>query len=153
MIRRMEITTAAKTLLEHKTRDVWTIAPTVTVLEAIKTMAENNVGALPVVENGRLVGMISERDYTRKVMLKGRSSKDTPVGDIMTRDVVTVSPDQSVSECMSIITESRVRHLPVVDGTELVGIISIGDLVRWTIATQRMTIEQLEAYIAGGYPG
>jgi CBS domain-containing protein len=149
----MEIKTAAKTLLEHKSRDVWSISPAVTVLEAIKTMAENNVGALPVVENGKLVGMISERDYTRKVMLKGRSSKDTSVGDIMTRDVVTVSPDHSVSECMSIITEHRVRHLPVVDGTELVGIISIGDLVRWTIATQRMTIEQLEAYIAGGYPG
>lgn len=149
----MEIKTAAKTLLEHKSRDIWSISPTVTVLEAIKTMAENNVGALPVVENGKLVGMISERDYTRKVMLKGRSSKDTSVGDIMTRDVVTVSPDQSVSECMSIITENRVRHLPVVDGAQLVGIISIGDLVRWTIATQRMTIEQLEAYIAGGYPG
>ncbi len=149
----MEIKTAAKTLLEHKSRDVWSISPAVTVLEAIKTMAENNVGALPVVENGKLVGMISERDYTRKVMLKGRSSKDTSVGDIMTRDVITVSPDHSVSECMSIITEHRVRHLPVVDGTELVGIISIGDLVRWTIATQRMTIEQLEAYIAGGYPG
>ncbi|WP_146849867.1 CBS domain-containing protein [Brevifollis gellanilyticus] len=145
--------TAAKTLLEHKNREVWTISPNVTVLEAIKTMAENNVGALPVVEGGKLVGMISERDYTRKVMLKGRSSKDTPVGDIMSRDLVTVSPDQSVSECMSIITENRVRHLPVVDGTQLVGIISIGDLVRWTIATQRMTIEQLEAYIAGGYPG
>ncbi|GEP42255.1 histidine kinase [Brevifollis gellanilyticus] len=149
----MEIKTAAKTLLEHKNREVWTISPNVTVLEAIKTMAENNVGALPVVEGGKLVGMISERDYTRKVMLKGRSSKDTPVGDIMSRDLVTVSPDQSVSECMSIITENRVRHLPVVDGTQLVGIISIGDLVRWTIATQRMTIEQLEAYIAGGYPG
>lgn len=149
----MEIKTAAKTLLEHKNREVWTISPNVTVLEAIKTMAENNVGALPVVEGDKLVGMISERDYTRKVMLKGRSSKDTPVGDIMTRDLVTVSPDQSVSECMSIITENRVRHLPVVDGTQLVGIISIGDLVRWTIATQRMTIEQLEAYIAGGYPG
>ncbi len=149
----MEIKTAAKTLLEHKNREVWTISPTVTVLEAIKTMAENNVGALPVVEGDKLVGMISERDYTRKVMLKGRSSKDTPVGDIMSRDLVTVSPDQSVSECMSIITESRVRHLPVIDGTQLVGIISIGDLVRWTIATQRMTIEQLEAYIAGGYPG
>ena len=149
----MEITTAAKTLLEHKARDIWSISPTVTVFEAIKTMAENNVGALPVVENDRLVGMISERDYTRKVMLKGRSSKDTPVGDIMTRDVVTVSPDQSVSECMSIITENRVRHLPVLDGTQLIGIISIGDLVRWTIATQRMTIEQLESYISGGYPG
>lgn len=149
----MEIKTAAKTLLEHKSRDIWSISPAVTVLEAIKTMAENNVGALPVVEGGKLVGMISERDYTRKVMLKGRSSRDTSVGDIMTRDVVTVSPDQSVSECMSIITENRVRHLPVVDGAQLVGIISIGDLVRWTIATQRMTIEQLEAYIAGGYPG
>ena len=149
----MEIPTAAKTLLEHKGREVWTIAPDVTVYEAIKMMSDKNVGALPVLEDTRLVGMISERDYMSKVMLKGKSSKETPVSDIMTRDVVTVGPDHNVSRCMEIITENHIRHLPVVDGDELLGIVSIGDLVKWIIATQRTTIEQLEKYIGGGYPG
>lgn len=149
----MEITTAARTLLEHKNRELWTISPTATVFEAIQLMSEKSIGALPVVEGTRLVGIISERDYMRKVMLNGKSSKDTPVNDIMTRDVVTVAPEQSVSECMNIVTQFRVRHLPVVENGALIDIISIGDLVRWIIATQRMTIEQLEKYIAGGYPG
>lgn len=147
----MEIPTAAKTLLEHKGRDLWTIAPDVTVFEAIKTMSEKNVGALPVVEGTKLIGMISERDYMSKVVLKGKSSKDTPVRDIMTSKVVSVGPDHNVSRCMEIVTEHHIRHLPVVDGDELLGIVSIGDLVRWIIATQKMTIDQLEAYIAGGY--
>ncbi len=149
----MEIATAARTLLEHKERTLWTIAPTATVFEAIKLMAEKNVGALPVLDGLKLVGIVSERDYMSKVMLMGRSSKDTPVGDIMTREVVTVAPDQSVTECMNVITEHRVRHLPVMENGALVGVVSIGDLVRWIIATQKMTIEQLEKYIAGGYPG
>jgi len=149
----MEITTAARTLLDHKGRDMWTIAPDATVFDAIQLMTDRNVGALPVLDADRLVGIVSERDYMSKVMLKGKSSKDTPVREIMTRDAVTVSPDQSVSECMRIITEHRVRHLPVVDGEKLVGIVSIGDLVKWIIATQRTTIEQLEKYIVGGYPG
>lgn len=147
----MEIPTAAKTLLEHKGREVWTIAPDVTVFEAIKTMSEKNVGALPVVDGTKLVGMISERDYMSKVVLKGKSSKETPVRDIMTCEVVTVGPDHNVSKCMEIVTENHIRHLPVMDGDELLGIVSIGDLVRWIIATQKMTIEQLEAYISGGY--
>ncbi len=147
----MEIPTAAKTLLEHKGRDVWTVAPDVTVYEAIKIMSEKNVGALPVVDGAKLVGMISERDYMSKVVLKGKSSKDTPVRDIMTCKVVTVGPDHNVSKCMEIVTENHIRHLPVMDGDALLGIVSIGDLVRWIIATQKMTIEQLEAYIAGGY--
>lgn len=147
----MEIPTAAKTLLEHKGREVWTIAPDVTVFEAIKTMSEKNVGALPVMDGARLVGMISERDYMSKVVLKGKSSKETPVRDIMTCNVVTVGPDHNVSKCMEIVTENHIRHLPVMDGDELLGIVSIGDLVRWIIATQKMTIEQLEAYISGGY--
>lgn len=149
----MEIATAARTLLEHKERTLWTIAPTATVFEAIKLMAEKNVGALPVLDGLKLVGIVSERDYMSKVMLMGRSSKDTPVSDIMTCEVVTVAPDQSVSECMNVITEHRVRHLPVMENGALVGVVSIGDLVRWIIATQKMTIEQLENYIAGGYPG
>lgn len=147
----MEIPTAAKTLLEHKGREVWTIGPDVTVFEAIKTMSEKNVGALPVVDGTKLVGMISERDYMSKVVLKGKSSKETPVRDIMTCEVVTVGPDHNVSKCMEIVTENHIRHLPVMDGDELLGIVSIGDLVRWIIATQKVTIEQLEAYISGGY--
>ena len=147
----MEIPTAAKTLLEHKGRDIWTAAPDITVYEAIQHMSDKNVGALPVVDGGKLVGIISERDYMIKVVLKGKASKDTLVRDIMTSKVVSVSPDESVSECMRIVTEHRIRHLPVVEGDELLGIVSIGDLVRWIIATQRMTIDQLNAYIAGGY--
>ena len=125
--------------------------PDVTVFEAIKMMADKNVGALPVMDGTKLVGMISERDYMSKVVLKGKSSKETPVKDIMTCKVVTVGPDHNVSKCMEIVTEHHIRHLPVMDGDELLGIVSIGDLVRWIIATQKMTIEQLEAYIAGGY--
>jgi CBS domain-containing protein len=147
----MEIATTAKTLLEHKGRDIWTISPGATVFEAIKLMSAKDVGALPVIDDGKLVGIISERDYMSKVMLKGKSSKDTPVSEIMTREVVTVTPDQNVSQCMSIVTEHRVRHLPVVEDGQLHGIVSIGDLVRWIIATQKMTIEQLQSYIVGGY--
>lgn len=147
----MDIPTAAKTLLEHKGRDIWTISPTATVYQAIQMMSEKNIGALPVVEGNRLVGIISERDYMSKVALHGKSSKETAVREIMTHDPVTVVPAQTVSECMEIITEHRVRHLPVLDGDELLGIVSIGDLVKWIIATQRMTIEQLNAYISGGY--
>lgn len=149
----MEIAIAARTLLDHKGRDLWTTAPDATVYDAIDIMTSRNIGALPVLEDERLVGIISERDYMCKVMLKGKSSRDTVVSEIMTRDVITVSPDRSVSDCMRIVTEHRIRHLPVVDGDELVGIVSIGDLVKWIIATQRMTIEQLERYIVGGYPG
>ncbi len=147
----MEIPTAARTLLEHKGREIWTIEPTFTVYQAIQMMSEKNIGALPVMEGTKLVGMISERDYMSKVALMGKSSKETPVSDIMTRDLVTVASDQSVSKCLEIITEHRIRHLPVMDGDELLGIVSIGDLVKWVIATQRMTIEQLNAYISGGY--
>lgn len=149
----MEITTAARTLLEHKNRELWSISPHATVFEAIKLMADKSIGALPVVEGGRLAGIVSERDYMKKVALMGRSSKDTTVGEIMTCEVVTVAPEQSVAECMNLVTQFRVRHLPVVENGTLIDIISIGDLVRWIIATQRMTIEQLEKYIAGGYPG
>lgn len=149
----MEIQTAARTLLSHKERSLWTISPDALVYDAIRLMSEKNVGALPVMDGLTLAGIISERDYMSKVMLKGKSSRETRVSEIMTRNVVCVGPDANLTECMSIITEHRIRHLPVVEDGHLVGIVSIGDLVKWIIATQKMTIEQLENYITGGYPG
>jgi CBS domain-containing protein len=131
---------------------VWSIGPNVMVNDVIRLMDEKNVGALPVVDKGTLVGIVSERDYTRKVILKGRSSKDTPVSDIMTKKVLTVTPSDSVTECMRIMTEKRVRHLPVLEGTKLVGILSIGDVVNWLLSAQTATIDHLERYITGGYP-
>ncbi|HTL72107.1 MAG TPA: CBS domain-containing protein [bacterium] len=137
-------------LLHHKTSAVWSVEPDTTVFDAIKLMAEKNVGALPVLASGKLVGIFTERDYTRKVALQGKSSKDTRVREISTNKIVTVTADDSVEECMRLMTENRVRHLPVVEGTNVVGIVSIGDLVNWIISTQNATIEQMEQYIAGG---
>ena len=133
-------------LARKKVSSVWSIGPNATVIDAIRFMDEKNVGALPVVDNGKLVGIVSERDYTRKVILKGRSSKDTPVSDIMTRELVTVNPRDGVRECMRIITEKRVRHLPVLEGADLVGILSIGDVVNWLISAQKAMIDNLERY-------
>ena len=116
------------------------------VIDAIRFMDEKNVGALPVVDNVKLVGIVSERDYTRKIVLKGKSSKETPVSEIMTKQLVTVSPREGVTECMRIITEKRVRHLPVLEGGDLVGILSIGDVVNWLISAQAATIDNLERY-------
>ena len=149
----MEISTVAGTLLQNKGREMWTISPEAMVYDAIHLMNEKKVGALPVMDGTSLIGIVSERDYMSKVILEGKASKETPVSDIMTRRVVTVTRDQTISECMRIITEERVRHLPVIEDGALLGIVSIGDLVKWIIATQRMTIEQLENYIAGSYPG
>lgn len=139
------------TLLHHKPSAIWSIAPQTTVFDAIKIMAEKNIGALPVVgEGGRLAGIFTERDYTRKIALHGKSSKETRVGEIISRDLVTITADDTVEDCMKLMTECRVRHLPVVEGTSLVGIVSIGDLVNWIISTQSAAIEQMEQYIAGG---
>jgi CBS domain-containing protein len=148
----MEVTGIVSTILLKKDPTVWSIAPNAMVIDAIQLMSEKNVGALPVVENANLLGVISERDYTRKVILKGKSSKETPVRDIMTEQLITVKPDDSVTECMRIMTEKRVRHLPVLEGTRLVGILSIGDLVNWTISAQKAAIENLERYVTGDYP-
>ena len=134
-------------LAHKKASTVWSISPNAMVSDAIQLMGEKNVGALPVVDNGTLVGIVSERDYTRKVILKGMSSKETPVSDIMTAQVLTVTPSESVIECMRIMTEKRVRHLPVLEGTNLVGILSIGDMVNWFISAQTATIDDLERYI------
>ena len=134
-------------MAHKKASTVWSIGPNAMVIDAIQLMGEKNVGALPVVDNGTLVGIVSERDYTRKVILKGRSSKETPVSDIMTAQLLTVTPSDNVIECMRIMTEKRVRHLPVLEGTNLVGILSIGDTVKWFISAQTATIDDLERYI------
>ena len=147
----MEVSGRVSAILAHKKAStVWSIGPNAMVIDAIQLMGEKNVGALPVVDNGTLVGIVSERDYTRKVILKGRSSKETPVSDIMTAQLLTVTPSDNVIECMRIMTEKRVRHLPVLEGTNLVGILSIGDVVNWFITAQTATIDDLERYIGGG---
>ena len=148
----MEIYDTVREVLQKKRRDVWSISPDATVYEAIELMAEKRVGALLVLEQTKLVGIISERDYARKVILKGRSSKETPVREIMTTPVIFVEPQYSVDECMKIITEHRIRHLPVLDGEIVVGIVSIGDVVNWIISAQNHTIEQLQNYVTGRYP-
>lgn len=136
-------------LLAFKNKTVWTIGPEDPVLAAIQLMAEKRIGALPVVRDEELVGIVSERDYARKVILLGRSSSDTPVWQIMTAPVKTVSPDAEVEHCMELMTEMRIRHLPVLEKNRLVGIISIGDLVKAVIEEQQQTITHLERYIAG----
>jgi CBS domain-containing protein len=148
----MEIAGSVGAVLALKGSAVWSIAPNSMVFDAIQLMADKNVGALPVVDNGQLVGMISERDYTRKVALKGRSSKETPVREIMSHEVVTVNVADTISECMRVMTASRVRHLPVMEGKKMMGLVSIGDLVRGIISAQTATIEFLEKYITGEYP-
>src|SRR6266516_959759 len=141
--------TVAHILKSKSDQNVYTITPTASVLDALKLMAEKNVGALLVMDGEQIAGIITERDYARKIILKGRSSKDTPVRDIMTSSVMCVRPDQTSEECMVLMTENRLRHLPIIDGGKLVGLISIGDLVKDIISEQRFIIEQLEHYIAG----
>lgn len=139
--------TTARHLLDRKGRAVYSIGPDEPVLEGIRLMAEHHVGALLVMQGDELVGIVSERDYARKVILKGRSSADTPVSQIMSAPVVTVALNNSVQECMQLVTARRLRHLPVLDGKKVVGIISIGDLVKAVMEEQQQTIEQLESYI------
>jgi CBS domain-containing protein len=143
----IEVSGKVSSMLAHKKAStVWSIGPNAMVFDAIRFMDEKNVGALPVVENGKLVGIVSERDYTRKVILKGKSSKETPVSQIMTKQLVTVKPRDGVTECMRIITDKRVRHLPVLEGADLVGILSIGDVLNWLISAQKAMIDNLERY-------
>ena len=148
----MEVTGTVNSILANKGSAIWSISPDATVFEAIQLMAEKNVGALPVVQHDQLVGIISERDYTRKVILQGKSSKETPVRDIMTQRLVTADPDDRVSECMQRMTENRVRHLPVLEGNKMIGILSIGDLLAWLIAAQRNALDNLERYVTGDFP-
>lgn len=139
-------------ILNAKGRQTWSVSPNHTVLEAIQMMAEKNVGALLVIEAGKLIGIISERDYTRKVILRGKASKDTAVKEILSDTVIQVKPSDSVEDCMRLMTTHRIRHLPVLEGDKVTGIISIGDLVNWIISAQTSTIHQLQTYISG-YPG
>ena len=149
----MDVSGTIDSILARKGGDIFSILPDATVFEAIEMMDQKNVGALAVMENKRLIGMISERDYTRKVFLRGKRSRETKVAEIMSTDVTTARPQESVDECLRVMTEKHIRHLPVLDGENMVGIISIGDLVKWVIATQSAAIEHLENYIHGGYTG
>ena len=139
--------TTVRQLLDRKDRAVFSVGPETPVLEAIRAMAEHHIGALLVMKGEVLAGIVSERDYARKVILCGRSSSDTPVRDIMSSPVLTVSPETSVEQCMQLVTDRRVRHLPVVEAGRVVGMVSIGDLVKAVIAAQQQQIEQLESYI------
>jgi len=136
-------------ILARKGSAVWSISPDTTVFEAIQLMDDKNVGALPVVDNSRLIGIISERDYTRKVILKGLSSKDTSVRDIMAREVLTASPSDSTADCIRVMTEKRVRHLPVLLGTKMIGIVSLRDVMKWLISAQAEEFERIERYVTG----
>ena len=138
-----------QTLLKKKGYDVWSIAPDASVYDAIHLMAEKAVGALIVMDGSKLVGVISERDYARKIILEGRSSENTKISEIMSSEVITTGPDNRIEECMAIMTERRIRHLPVLDGNEVLGVISLGDLVKYIIAEQQFVIEQMERYING----
>lgn len=149
----MDLLDDIASVLDRKGHHVWFIQPDATVFDAIRWMAVKDVGALAVMENGELVGMVSEREYTRDVILKDRSSKLTKVRDIMTRNPMVVRPETTVADAMRIMTSNRVRHLPVVEGGRVLGLVSIGDLVERTIASQRFVLDQLEGYIVGRYPG
>lgn len=136
-------------LLKVKGNAIWSIDPSASVYDAIKRMADKKIGALMVIENTKLVGVVSERDYARKVILQDRSSKTTTVAAIMTKRVVYALPDHGIDECMALMTKKRVRHLPIMDGDQIIGVVSIGDLVKSIIADQQFIIEQLERYIGG----
>jgi CBS domain-containing protein len=143
------VSNTVDSILRHKGHDIWSVSPDDSVFQAISLMADQSIGALVVIADGALVGIVSERDYARKVVLQGRSSKDTRVRDIMTSPVFSVGPTHTVDDCMRIITNKRIRHLPVVQGEKILGLVSIGDLVRSVISTQGETIQYLQEYIVG----
>ncbi len=145
----MNISGTVGSLLQHKGTSVWSTEPTATVYQAIEFMAEKGVGALTVVKDGHLVGMISERDYTRKVVLKGKASRATPVSEIMSENLVVAAPGDGVVASMEVMTERRVRHLPVMEDGKLIGLVSMGDLVKWIMSEQKAAIDQLTKYVMG----
>lgn len=143
--------TTVDTLLSTKTKEIWSIAPNGSVFEALEMMADKNVSGLLIVKNEELVGIFTERDYARKLILKGKFSKDTEVGDLMTKNVLYVEPKNTIADCMKLMSDKRIRHLPVMEKGKLIGIVTIGDLVKQIISEQETTIHQLENYISGGY--
>jgi CBS domain-containing protein len=145
------IMTYVEQILKTKGNKIWSIAPRATVYEALQIMSEKDVGALLVLDKGNLVGIFSERDYARKLILKGRFSKDTTVGELMTREVLYIESQSTIEHCMALMTANRVRHLPVLENERLIGIVTIGDVVKQTISDQKFTIQQLENYITGRY--
>jgi len=138
-------------IIKAKVSPLWSVSPETTVFDAITLMAEKNIGSLLVTADDKLIGIVSERDYTRKVALKGKSSKTIAVREIVSTPVVTVGPGHTVEECLRLMTERRVRHLPVLEGDKILGVVSIGDLVNWVISAQNVALEQMENYIAGNY--
>ncbi len=147
----MEIQGTVYDILRDKTGSVWTADPAESVYEAIRRMGEKGIGALVVVQNGEVIGVLSERDYSRKIVLQGRTSRDTKVGDIVESPAITISNRDGISKCMELMTSKRIRHLPVIDDGELAGLVSMGDLMKWVMRSQEHTIQQLQGYIAGSY--
>jgi len=137
------------TILHHKGAKAWTISPGATVFDAIQLLAQKNIGALPVMEEDKLIGMFSERDYTRKVALEGKTSHKTLVREIISTDVISATPQHTIEDCMRLMTEKHIRHLPILEDGKMVGMVSIGDMVNWIISAQNATIDQMESYLAG----
>ena len=149
----MNLVDTVRSVLKQKGHDIWSAPPEAWVYDAIEMMADKHVGALLVISKGKLLGIISERDYARKVILQGKSSKQTQVKEIMTSPVIFVGPEHTVEDCMRIMTNNRIRHLPVVEDEKVLGVLSIGDLVKWIISAHEETIHQLQHYITSSYPG
>jgi len=149
----MTLVDSVRLVLKQKGQDIWYVSPDACVYDAIEIMAEKYVGALLVVADGNLVGVVSERDYARKVILQGKSSKQTQVKEIMTSPAIFVTPEHTVEDSMRIMTDKHIRHLPVVEDGKILGVVSIGDLVKWMISAQQQTISQLHSYITNTYPG